>query len=111
MKLQFLFPKYPSQTIDTDFYDSTIEYTTSSLFQYVEDRFNEWFDHNTQDGSPMGKDICGWYYGEGDQPAIFSKTGAIQEGINILIEEALELNKRLITPQDLEKFDIECAFE
>jgi hypothetical protein len=60
--------------------------------------------------APMGKDIRGMYYGECDQPAIYSRNGAIRQGIENLIEEAVEGGKKLLTTRDIVKMDIESAF-
>jgi hypothetical protein len=86
---------------------SQISSPSHAVFQYVEKKFDEWFEHNTQPGAPMGKDIQGMYYGEADQPAIYSKKGAIQQAIENAIDQANEDNKPVL----LSSFGIECAFE
>lgn len=86
---------------------SQISSLSHPIFQAVEKRFNEWFDHNTQPGAPMGKDIEGMYYGECDQPVIYSKKGAIRQAIEEMQIEAEETGKPIL----ISSFDVEASFE
>lgn len=112
MKISILSKKYGNQTINTEDYNPHTAGTNTPAFKIVEDIFNEWFDHSTQPGAPMGRDIIGMYEGEGDQPAIYTKTGAIRQGIENLITEAEETDKPTIILNEgqIQKFDIEAAF-
>lgn len=79
----------------------------------MEHLFDDWFAYRTQPGAPMGKDIQGMYLGELDQPAIYSKRGAIVQAIENLIEIAQESGKESViyNTRQLQQLDIECAFE
>lgn len=103
--------KYGTQKIDTDNFDPSTVSKGSTIFQVVEHMFNEWYDYNTQPGAPGSRDIPGMYYGECDQPAIYSRIGAIQQGIENFIEAAIESGKKLFTTKDIVRMDIEAAFE
>jgi hypothetical protein len=113
MKITIVSKLYGRQTIDTDNFIASYASTSSTVFQVIEHIFNDWFDYNTQPGAPMGRDIEGMYYGEGDQPAIYSKKGAIRQGIESLIELLQETEKPsvIVTTKDIMKMDIEAAFE
>ena len=111
MKITILSKKYGSQVINTDTFQAHKASSKSTAFQIIEHIFNDWYDHNTQPGAPMGTDIQGMYYGEGDQPAIYTRSGAIRQGIEIMIDEATETNRTLITTKDIIKMDIEAAFD
>jgi hypothetical protein len=111
MKLQIITKNFGTQNIDTDNFDENSVSKNSTIYKIVEHLFNEWYDYNTQDGSPMGRDYKGMYNGECDQPAIYVKSGAIIDGISVLIAEAIELGKSVLTSKEIAKFDIECAFE
>ena len=111
MKLKIITQNYGTQNIDTDIFDENSESQNSTIYKIVEHIFNEWYDYNTQDGSPMGNDYKGMYNGEYDQPPIYMKSGAIRDGISVLISEAIELGKSVLTTKEIVKFDIESAFE
>lgn len=102
---------YGTQRININSFNHEMAATSSTIFKVVEHIFNDWFDHNTQPGAPLAKDIEGCYFGYCDQPAIYSKKGAIREGIGNLINEAIESGKSLLTTKDILKMDIEAAFE
>jgi len=102
---------YGTQIVNIDTYNPLMASVDSPVFKIIEHIFNDWYAHNTQPGAPMAKDIEGMYYGEGDQPAIYSKKGAIRQGIENLIEEVKELNKSIITTKDIQLMDIESAFD
>lgn len=102
---------YGSQKIDINNFNVLSLPTNCTIFKIIEHMFNDWFEHNTQPGAPLGKDIEGMYFGEGDQPAIYSKKGAIQQGVEVLVELLLESPKSVITTKDIMRMDIECAFQ
>jgi hypothetical protein len=112
MKLTILSKNYGSQVIDTENFDAWFASASSTIFQIVEHIWNEWFTHNTQPGAPMSKDIQGMYYGECDQPAIYSKKGAIRQGIENIIEYVTESEKpsMVLNTRDILKIDVESAF-
>lgn len=58
----------------------------------------------------MAKDLEGMYYGECDQPAIYTKRGAIIQAIEDMIELAKETGKTRITSRDLIIMDLEAAW-
>lgn len=108
MLITIISKKFGTQKLDTE---NPKTGSSTTIFQIVEHMFNEWFDHNTQPGAPMGKDIQGMYYGECDQPAIYSKKGAVQDGIDNIIEYCLETGKQVISTKDIVTMDVECAFQ
>ena len=108
--LTILSKQYGTQKINLETFAPHMAATSSTVFQIVEHMFNEWFAHNTQPGAPKGRDIVGMYEGECDQPPIYSKKGAIRQGIENLIEEVKESGRQLITTKDILKMDIESAF-
>ena len=110
MKLTIVSKNYGKQIIDTENFAAYMAATNSTIFQIIEHIFNEWFSYNTQPGAPMAKDIIGMYYGEADQPAIYSKKGAIRQAIENLLEEVSESGKMILTTKDIVKMDIEAAF-
>ena len=92
---------YPNSDI------ATIAAVGHPVFLFVENLFNEWYDHNTQPGAPMGKDIEGMYNGDADQPAIYSKNGAIIQAIEEMIDEA----DKTQMPVNISLFDVDACFE
>lgn len=110
MKVSILSKNYGNQTIDLENFNPMYASVESTIFKVIEHIFNEWFDHNTQPGAPMGKDIQGMYYGECDQPAIYSKKGAIRQGIENFVECVRESGKKVVSTKDIVKMDIESAF-
>ncbi len=103
---------YGTQVItDVENFAAETASKNSTVFLIVKHIFNEWYNYNTQPGAPMAKEIPGMYFGECDQPAIYTVTGAIYGGIQNLIEIALEEGKSFLTTKDIMKMDIECAFE
>lgn len=103
--------KYGKQTINVETFNPMFASKDSTIFKVVEHVFNEWFSHNTQPGAPMAKDIKGMYFGECDQPPIYSISGAIRQGIENLIEEIKAESLSVVTTAHIMKMDIECAFE
>lgn len=73
--------------------------------KYVEKRFNQWFEHNTQPSAPG--DYEAMYYGEFGQEPIYSKADAIAQAIEEMINEAEQTGQ----PVNVRKFDIEASFE
>lgn len=102
---------YGSQKIDTNSFNPLLASKESVVYKIVRHLFDEWYSHNTQPGAPMAKDIRGMYFGEADQPAIYSVSGAIRQGIENLIEEIKDQNLSVVTTARIVKMDIECAFE
>ncbi len=111
MNIKIISKNYGNQEIDTDIYKPTLAAPESPVFKIIEHIFNTWYDHNTQPGAPMGKDIKGMYYGEGDQPPIYTRKGAIRQGIEAMIQEAQDNNRTLLNTRDILKMDIESQFE
>lgn len=109
--LTIISKNYGKQSINIESFVPEYASTDSTVFKIVEHIFNEWFDYNTQPGAPLAKDIKGCYFGYCDQPAIYSKKDAIRQGIDNLIQEAIELGKTILTTKDILKMDIECAFD
>ena len=101
---------YGTQKIYIDSFNPMMASIESPIFKIIEHIFDEWFSHNTEPGAPMSSDIIGMYEGEADQPAIYSKKGAIRQGIENMIEEIKESGKKFITTKDIVKMDIESAF-
>lgn len=110
MKISIISKNYGNQSINTETYNPMFAAVDTPVFKIIEHIFDEWYSHNTEPGAPMAKDIEGMYYGEGDQPAIYSKKGAIRQGIENLIEIAQESGKPVINTRDILKMDIESAF-
>lgn len=112
-KIKIISKLYGTQEIDLDTFSANNASSNSTIFRVVEHIFNDWYEYNTEPGAPMGKDIIGMYYGEGDQPAIYSKRGAIIGGIENFLELVSEDNgsKSVYTTKDIVKMDIEAAFE
>lgn len=112
MKITIISKTFGMQTIDTDTFNSFFVSSSSTIFKCVEHIFNEWFDKYTQPGAPMAKDIEGMYYGECDQPAIYTKRGAIIEAIENMIAELLESNKEsvVLNTRQLLSMDLEATF-
>jgi len=111
MNIKVISKLYGSQFINIETFNPLMASTDSTIFKIIEHIFNDWYDHNTQPGAPLARDIQGMYYGEGDQPAIYSKKGAIRQGIENFIEEVKEANQTIFTTNDILKMDIETAFE
>ncbi len=111
MNVTIISGQYGRQTINTESFDPFRASSSSTIFKVVEHLFNEWYDKYTEPGAPMAKDIQGMYNGEGDQPAIYTKRGAIVDGIETLIEEIKETGKTIVTTKDIQAMDIEGAFE
>lgn len=103
--------KFGIQQINLDEFDPSMASPSSAIFKEIEAMFDKWFEHSTAPGAPMGRDILGMYNGEGDQPAIYSRRGAIIQGIETFIELAQDAAKPVITTQDILAMDIETAFE
>jgi hypothetical protein len=114
-KITIVSKNYGSQVIDLDTFNPLAASPASTIYKIAEHMFNEWYDGRTEPGAPMAKDIQGMYYGEADQPAIYTRTGAIQGGVEIIIEEIQEANtasgKSMFYTRDIVKMDVECAFE
>lgn len=102
---------YGFQTINIDTFDANRVSSDSTIFKVVEHLFNDWFEHNTQPGAPCGKDIEFCYYGDSDEPAVYSKRGAIIQGIEEIIEFVRDSGRQLITTKDILNMDIEAAFQ
>ena len=98
---------YGSQVIDTDNFSPSVEPCSSVIYRMIEDRFNKWF----ADIVHYKKDYIGMYQGEGDQPAIYTKSGAIVGGMETFIELANELGRSVLNEYDIYNMDIEAAFE
>ena len=111
MKTTIISRNYGSQVIDTETFNPSFASASSTVFKIIEHIFNDWFDHATEPGAPMSRDIQGMYNGEVGQPAIYYKRGAIIGGLEILIEEITERGLKIVNTRDIQKMDIECAFQ
>ena len=81
--------------------------TDSTLFSKVEQLFNTWYDHNTQEGAPG--EYKEKYEGE---EAIYTKIGAIEQAIEQIFDVAHEQDETVITWQHAYRtYDLECSFE
>lgn len=109
MQVSIISKNYGRQTIDSDNTFSVFN-ENSTVFKIVEHLFNEWFKHNTEPGAPMRESIEGMYYGDCDQPATCDIRGAIEDGIEIALEEIRTLGKKVISTKDFLNMDIESAF-
>lgn len=111
MKITIISKEYGNETIDTDIFIPHSVSTSSTFFKVIEEMFDNWFDYYTQPGAPG--EIYSKYYGDGDQPAIYDKKGAITQGIENMIEQLLETGQKYmqVTKAYLNKMDIESAFE
>jgi hypothetical protein len=111
MKITLKSKDYGNETIDTESFSPQSVSTSSPVFKVIEELFDSWFDYNTQPGAPG--EIYSKYYGDGDQPAIYDKKGAIIGGIENMIELLQETGKNYVcvTKTQLNKMDIESAFE
>lgn len=109
MTIKFVSKNFGSQTIDTENYNPSIASVHSPIFQMVEYMFDEWYESRAAND----REIIAMYNGDGDQPAIYSKKGAIRQGIETVIEIAEESKKpsMVVNSRDLMKMDIESAFE
>ena len=110
MKITIITRRFGSQVIDTETFIPERAAASSTIFKCFEFIFDNWYEAATAPGVGMGKDIEGMYCGEGDQPAIYSRRGAIIEAMEILIEDAQENSKSLYTSRDLQKLDVEGCF-
>lgn len=110
-KISIISKNYGSQSINIETFNPQFASSESTIFKIIEHIFNQWFDYNTQPGAPMAKDIRGMYLGEADQPAIYSKKGAIRQGIENFIEEVKEKGLKVINTKQVMQMDIESAFE
>lgn len=78
--------------------------TSSEIFQFVENIWFEWFEHESGNNSELEE----MYYGE---EACYSKKGAILQAIEQIGEVAEETNKTFFKESELYTIvDIECAF-
>lgn len=109
MTIKFVSKNYGSQVIDTESYAPWKASVSSPLFQMIEYLFDEWYESRASND----REIVAMYNGDGDEPACYSKKGAVRGGIEVAIEIAQESKKdfMVITSRDLMKMDIECAFE
>ena len=111
MKITVKSKLYGTQVIDTETFIARFASASSTIFKIIEHVFDEWYEWHTQPGAPMNRDIVGMYNGECEQPAIYSRKGAIRQGIENFIEECIETGRTFVTTKDIQKMDIECAFE
>ena len=109
--ITILSKNYGTQKIDLETFNPMSASKESTIWHIIEHMFNLWFDHNTQPGAPMARDIKGMYEGEADQPAIYIKAGAIRQGIENFLEEVKESGKKVFNTRDIMNMDIEAAFE
>jgi hypothetical protein len=107
MTTQIISKVYGKQVIDSENYTSFDLRKGTVIYNIVNHLFNEWYDNYSQ----RNREIRGKYFGEMDQPAIYSVEGAIMQGMLNLMDEIAYLNKAVVTTKDIVKMDIECAFE
>lgn len=112
MQLTIITKNYGTQHINTDTFAPMMASAGSTIFKAIEHIFNDWYESRTKPGCAMARDIVGMYNGDGDQPAIYHKSGAIRGGIETFIEIAEEnKSKNIYNSRDLNMLDIESAFE
>jgi hypothetical protein len=97
--------------INPDTFNPTMASRDSSIYKLVEYVFNKWFTDNTQNGAPLAREIELCYFGSCEQPAMYSISGAIRQGIETIIEHMVESNITYITTKELNSVDIESAFQ
>ena len=103
--------KFGLININTENYNPMFASVESPIFKLVEHIFNDWYEHNTQSGAPCSSDIILCYEGSDEQPPFYSKTNAIRQGIENLLEYMAEENISFITTKDIYKADLEAAFQ
>jgi hypothetical protein len=111
MRVKIISKLYGSQIINTENYCPFNASKDSTLFKIVEHLFREWYKHNTQPGAPMGDYIKEAYYGGWEQEPLYSVSGAIRQGIEVVIEEIKESRKSVVTTKEIQRMDVECAFQ
>lgn len=109
MKIKFISKTYGIEFIDTDTYEPIKAKTSSTIFKCVEYLFEKWFETAQSEYRAM-------YLGEEDCPAIFTRKGAIRNGIELFIENIVETFEgndflTLDTCHLLKYLDIEAAFQ
>ena len=99
-------------TIDTETFNASLCSPSHPIFKSVEYLFNKWFDEYTVEGAPLANDIIGCYEGWEDQPATYSKKGAIRQGIEAIVEYIEENNLTYLTSRDIwTDVDLEGCFQ
>lgn len=111
MKFTLISKEYGTQVIDTEVVTAFNVALDSVIFKIVEHLFDKWYNDNTEAGAPFAREIRTCYYGDWDTPAEYSRTDAIKDGIELLIDSALESGKNIITTKDVLSYDIIPAFE
>jgi hypothetical protein len=109
MKIRIITKNFGTQVIDTEWFDANKVSPKSTIFKAVEYVFNEWY----KDACEHDRDVRGCYKGwADDEPAIYSKRGAIIAAIEYIVYEyAVDHNKHVITSKDLLNMDLEACFE
>lgn len=97
--------------INSNTFNPMFASVSSPIFKLVEHMFNDWYEHHTQKGAPCCEDIILCYEGDIDQPAIYSKKGAIRQAIENLVEYMTENNITFLTTKEIYKADLEAAFQ
>jgi hypothetical protein len=78
--------------------------TSSEIFAFMENIWNDWFDEEGE----HNREIEDMYFSD---EAIYTKKGAILQGIEQLVQVAEELNKTFFTQAEMHTcVDISCAF-
>jgi hypothetical protein len=109
MKVKFISAKYGVQFIDTEKYDPSAEKSYSTLFRCVEYLFEKWW-------KTAPSEYISMYLGEEGCPPIYTRKGAIRQGIELFIESVIEEFEGksfvILDTRDLVRLlDIEAAFQ
>jgi hypothetical protein len=103
--------KYETIILDTDLNVYRLD-RDSDIYKFFENIFEEWFEDMTSEGSALGKDIEFCYYGYYDEPALYSKHGAICQSIEDVIDICVEKNIIWISEAALyTECDITASFQ
>ena len=106
--LTIISKNYGTQKIWIDSFDSNKASKLSTIYKVVEHIFNDWYSHASA-GQP---DVVGCYNGWGeDEPALYSKVGAIRQGIGDLIDYAIENKLSVMTTKQIQNIDLEATFQ
>ena len=103
--------KYQTIFLDTDFDVYRLD-KNSDIYKFFEEIFEEWFEDMTTEGCALGNDILFCYYGNYDEPALYSKHGAICQAIEDVIDICVEKNIIWISEDALyTECDVTAAFQ
>ena len=110
MKITLVTKNFGNQTINADSFNPLFVSPSTPIFKAVEYIWEKWFEESTENGAPMSKDIKGMYFGESDQPAVYTKRGAICQAIEDMINLCIETKQTIVNTRQLLNMDLEAAF-